>query len=278
MPRRLTMSWQRCDPDPSRGLVAPRSGPGVCTICFNLIDKDRELCRACLCNERHADLVVPISYSLGGGWLHTELAAYKRDADQFVPAALQALSVILDRFLSLHEKCVAEGAGIALSRFDLVTTVPSGDRRRDIAHPLRRIVGALVPATRERYERLLVRSTGPSRPHSFDASRFEAARPLSGERVLLIDDMWTTGASVQGAAAALRRSGASTVAAVVMGRHLNRGYGENDVRIRHLGSEFDWSTCAICERPLGSRRPEATKPAAGQLAGGGSAELQKQSG
>jgi hypothetical protein len=42
--------------------------------------------------------------------------------------------------------------------FQLVTTVPSADPLRDLHHPLRRIVGNLVEPTRDRYERLLVRS------------------------------------------------------------------------------------------------------------------------
>ena len=272
------MSWPSCEPDPSRGLVAPRTGPGVCAICFNLISTGQDRCRACSAGERHIELVVPISYSLSGGWLHTELAAYKRDADPFVPAALQALALILERFLTSHEGCLANRCGLLTSRFDVVTTVPSGDRRRDVAHPLRRIVGALVPSTRERYARLLARSSAPCEKRSFDAGRFDPLRQLSGESVLLIDDLWATGASAQSAAAALRGAGASLVAAVVIGRHLNPDYRQNEVRVGHLARQFDWSTCVVCaDRPT-SRRPETTKPAAGQLAGGGFAELQKQSG
>jgi orotate phosphoribosyltransferase len=38
--------------------------------------------------------------------------------------------------------------------------------------------------------------------------------------VLLLDDTWTTGASAQSAAMALRRAGAASVATVVLGRHV----------------------------------------------------------
>jgi orotate phosphoribosyltransferase len=66
--------------------------------------------------------------------------------------------------------------------------------------------------------------------------------------VLLIDDTWTTGASAQSAAAVLKQAGARTVAAVVIGRHLNRGWHENDQRLRRLPRPFDWSRCAFCDR------------------------------
>ena len=66
--------------------------------------------------------------------------------------------------------------------------------------------------------------------------------------MLLIDDTWTTGANAQSAAAALKDAGAGTVAAVVIGRHLNRDWHENDLRLRALGESFDWEHCALCGR------------------------------
>jgi orotate phosphoribosyltransferase len=38
---------------------------------------------------------------------------------------------------------------------------------------------------------------------------------------LLLDDTWTTGASAQSAALALRRAGARSIVTVVLGRHIN---------------------------------------------------------
>jgi orotate phosphoribosyltransferase len=62
--------------------------------------------------------------------------------------------------------------------------------------------------------------------------------------VLLIDDTWTTGGSVQAAACALKHAGARRVGVVVIGRHINREYGENDERLREL-PPFSWDTCAV---------------------------------
>jgi predicted phosphoribosyltransferase len=143
-----------------------------------------------------------------------------------------------------------------------VTTVPSSNRdrdrdrdrdrhrhrHRDGQHPLQTIVGELVKPTRERYEPLLIRGQHESAARQFDPRRFEATRKLNEEAVLLIDDTWTTGASANSAAAALKEAGAATVAVVVIGRHLNREWHENDRRIRNIAHPFDWTECSLCEK------------------------------
>src|SRR5262249_62149192 len=59
------------------------------------------------------------------------------------------------------------------------------------------------------------------RERDLDPGRFDVA-PVPGARVLLIDDTWTTGASAQSAAMALRTAGARSVATVVIGRHVGQ--------------------------------------------------------
>jgi predicted amidophosphoribosyltransferase len=228
-------------------LITPRRGPGVCVECFNLT-RGFDRCYACATGEQHLATVVPISYSVAGEQLHGALAAYKREADPSVPDALAELAAILWRFLERHEQCVAMAARI--ERFELVTTVPSGDRARDERHPLRRIVAELVGPTRDRHERLLRRSELPATPRRFDARRFTATRPLAGAAVLLIDDTWTSGATAQSAAAALRAAGSGQVAAVVIGRHLNPGWGQNQLRLNARRDRFSFDECALCGTAL----------------------------
>lgn len=247
----------------SKGLIAPRRGVGVCQICFNLIRPGHDRCRACEMRENHLDLLAPISYSVSGTGLHREIAAYKRDAEPFVPHAVGHLTAILARFLAGHELCV--GAG---ERFDLVTTVPSSDRHRDQHHQLRRMVAELVPAVRTRYRRLLVPTGIASTARPFNPDRYRAVEPLSGERVLLIDDMWTTGASAQSAAAVLRDAGARYVAAVVIGRHLNRGYADNEARLSRLGRAFSWARCVLCEPGIQRNHGPTGRAEAATLSGG----------
>jgi hypothetical protein len=244
-------------------LLSPRHGPGVCPRCLNLTGTEG-LCRACSANQHHLAAVAPISYSVGGEWLHHVIVSYKRDADPSVPDALAAVARLCAEFVGAHERCVAAAA--AVPEFQLVTTVPSADPLRDLHHPLRRIAGELVTPTSGRYERLLVRSQTLAIPRVFDPGRYDATRPLDGEAVLLIDDMWTSGASAESAAAALLDAGASAVAAIVVARHLNRGWRENDLWLRGLArAGFDPSSCALCA----SASSLTTKPAAAQRGDGG---------
>jgi predicted amidophosphoribosyltransferase len=228
-------------------MLSPRSGPGVCSRCFNLTDGYTR-CYACTHNESQLAAVAPISYSVAHEQLHHALAQYKRSQTPAARRLTVELAAVLWRHLAQHERCVADASDV--ERFELVTTVPSGDRQRDEHHPLRRIVGELVGPTRGRYDRLLARSATEHPPRAFSDQKFEPTRPLHGQAVLLVDDTWTTGASAQSAAAALKLAGAETVAAVVIGRHVNREWHENDQRLRGLAQPFDWNRCPLCERDL----------------------------
>lgn len=236
------------DSDP-RGLLAPRSAPGTCARCLDLNARSGGLCRNCGSHEPAAAVVLPISYSVGSDWLYETIVAYKRRADRSVPAAARALAAILDGFLVRHEACLASACRMT-GRFDLVTTVPSSSVLRDRRHPLRRVVGELTPSTRDRHLRLLMRSAKPCTARRFDPERYSATRQLNGERILLVDDMWTTGASAESAAAALRAAGAGTVACVAIARHLNREWDLNDFRLRQIERRgFDFERCALCAEP-----------------------------
>jgi predicted amidophosphoribosyltransferase len=242
-------------------MLGPRPGPDVCDVCFNFT-QGFERCYACSKNADRLAAVAPISYSVALEQLHRALMGYKRLGGDVARRLTVELAAVLWRHLAEHEGCVARAAGVAA--FGLVTTIPSGDRERDSAHPLRHVVGDLVGPTRERHERLLRRSRLEVAPRTFDARKFEAIRSLAGEPVLLIDDTWTTGASAQSAAAALRSSGAGPVAAVVIGRHLNREWHENDRRLRGIARPFDWERCALCAtartRPPATGSPRPRRP------------------
>lgn len=224
-------------------MLSPRAGPGVCEVCFNLTD-GYPRCYACAHGQQWLDVVAPISYSVAREQLHHALASYKRLTGEPARRLRAELAAVLWRHLAAHERCVARGAGA--EAFQLVTTVPSGERRRDEHHPLRWIVGELIGPTRARHERLLERSDVAAEPRAFHPERFRVRRQLHGETVLLLDDTWTTGASAQSAAAALRTAGAGAIASVVIGRHLNREWHENDRRLRGLTRPFDWTRCALC--------------------------------
>jgi predicted amidophosphoribosyltransferase len=227
-------------------LLAPRHGPGVCTICFNLTDGYR-CCYACAHEEQWIDGFAPISYSVAHEQLHHALWGYKRLDGEVARRLTVELAAVLWRHLAAHEGCLARAA--AVDGFQLVTTVPSGESERDANHPLRHIVADLVRPAATRHVRLLRRTELEVPAREFDPRRFAPTRSLNRESVLLIDDTWTTGASAQSAAAILKNAGAGKVGAVVIGRHVNRDWGENDRRLRAIPRPFEWGRCALCAQP-----------------------------
>ena len=233
-------------------MLGPRRGPGVCDVCFNFTDGYAR-CYACTHGEAWLDAVAPISYSVAREQLHHALARYKRLSGEMARRLGVELAAVLWRYLAQHEPCVARATGT--DAFELVTTVPSSDGQRDGRHPLRKIVGEIAGPTRLRHERLLRRAGVPIYAREFNPGKYEAVRRLTGQAVLLIDDTWTTGANAQSAAAALKSAGAGRVAAVVIGRHLNREWHENDRRLRGITRPFDWEHCALCgtDAPGGPR-------------------------
>jgi len=217
----------------------PRPGPGVCATCRGPAKVTRHECSSCRRIPPLLDVVVPVSWSLASGPLHRALRGYKDDSLSAVRQYMAAgLAAVLDRFLAEHEGCVAAAAGVA--GFTLVTTVPArADRNRG---PLRALVRA-CPSVAGRFSRTLTATGVSVVPHRFEPARFRALRPLRGEAILLIDDTWTTGASAQSAAHALKQAGARRVALVVIGRHVNLGFGDQRARCAEAPA-FSWTTCA----------------------------------
>ncbi len=241
-------------------LLRPEPRPGVCEVCWNLTDGYHR-CYACTHTEQWLAHIAPISYSVAHEQLHHVLAGYKRWPVDIAARPQRELAAIIWRHLRDHEACLAAAAGI--DRFDVITTVPAGTPTSDERQPLRHIVGRLVEPARDRYARLLIRSTHPAEPRRFEPAQFASTRALSGEAILLIDDTWTTGASAQSAAAALVGAGAGTIVALVVGRHVNRAWGHNDDHLRRLERPFDWGWCVSCRNRRGARIPAPRRAAAG---------------
>jgi predicted phosphoribosyltransferase len=220
----------------------PPTAADVCSVCLTFTH-GFGTCYPCGHNARFSDAVLPISFSVHFGQLHTALQQYKRSAPKVARPLQVQLAAVLWRFIEGHERCLAAAAGA--DEFHIVTTVPSSDQQRDEAHPLRGIVGELVGPTRDRYRRLLRRSGTPVPDREVDPGKYNPTEDLGGENVLLIDDTWTTGANVQSAAGALKTAGTRRVAALVIGRHIHEDFQDNAQRLKALPRPFDWETCAL---------------------------------
>jgi predicted amidophosphoribosyltransferase len=231
-------------------MLGPQAGPGVCRDCFDLLG-DELRCPHCAGDASWLDAMAAVSYSIGAEQLHHALLGYKSYLGPPARHFALGLAAVLWRHVGDHERCLAHAAGV--DAFELVTTVPSSDAGRDQTHPLHRLVADLVTPLRPRYARLLRRTDVPVRAHRFHVERFEADPDVRGRTVLLIDDTWTTGANAQSAAAALKAAGAERVAAVVIGRYVNRAWRHNDRQLRDLPRPFDWHRCAHCGENGGDR-------------------------
>lgn len=150
---------------------------------------------------------------------------------------------MLWQFLVGHERCITRHC--AVPRFDTVTMVPSTSGRVD--HPLRTMVAQTVGVTRERCRDLLTATpTAAGLAREASLRRYTSAALWGGEAVLLIDDTWTTGGHAQSASAALKRAGASCVAVVVLGRHLNGSWGNTASYVEQARlRRFSWNVCAL---------------------------------
>lgn len=189
---------------------------GCCLTCQRPISAGYLRCYQCAQHQRAAsgllaDAVVPIGYAISGGRLANDLWRYKAaPPDRAAAARVRAL---LLGFLREHGPCVWRAAGMA--RPQAVAFVPSG-RGRAGEHPLRRLV---LPFLRLREVPLRVRQEYAERGRGLEPGWLAAGQP--GGDVLVIDDTWVSGASAQSAAVAVKLAGASRVAIVVLGRHID---------------------------------------------------------
>jgi len=217
----------------------------ACVVCRGPVRPGRARCYQC---ERHvrlapgllADVVVPISYAVKRTALSADLWRYKTWP---VPSASARASLLalLVAFLHDHGGCVwPYGRMPAPGR---LAVVPTGCGRPG-SHPLLELT---APYLRLPSSRLVIRPGCQGR--ELDVHRFRADL-AAGASVLLLDDSWVSGASAQSAAAALKLAGASHVAIVVLGRHLDPADPvARPLTARLTPGPYDPAACAVHHQP-----------------------------
>jgi len=199
---------------------------GICRVCHGCPNPGFDTCWSCETVmsqvSRPCDLVVPISLYEIPSQLHHILRHYKsghypRSEADFAARAIS----ILAYFLGNHGECIEADAG---GGWNVITSVPSSKP----ASGEHRLVTAVhrVRWLDDQFETLL--SLGRTEVDHRNASDdgFEVIRDVSGERILLVDDTFTTGARAQSAASALGCSGATVVGIVPIGRVINPAFSE----------------------------------------------------
>ncbi len=232
-------------------LSAPRQGMhGLCVVCHGPSPGLASRCFQCdlhwqCAQDGMADVVVPVAFAVKGGAHAGNLWRYKSArAGQAASASAAALRALLLVFLRDHRACVCRAAG--LDRPTHLAVVPTG-RGRPGPHPLRALVAPYLTIPWAE-----LAATPGDHGGDLDPRRFVAA-PVPGARVLLVDDTWTTGASAQSAAMALRSAGATAVATVVLGRHVGAagpatggpGNARSGAALGPAAAPFSQRTCAV---------------------------------
>jgi hypothetical protein len=159
--------------------------------------------------------VAPIAHAVRGGQLAGDLWQYKSDRAGAAESAAR-LREMLAAYLRDHGGSVWRAAGMAAGP-QSVAVVPSG-RGRPGGHPLLGLVGSCVDLP------LVGLSIAPQEAahvRGVDPRWLRVNGQVAGADVLVVDDTWVSGGSAQSAAAALKLAGASRVAIVVLGRHVN---------------------------------------------------------
>ncbi len=226
----------------------PPAGVGVCTVCHGAPNSGFSTCYSCSQVmgqvSRPCSLVVPVSLYEIPSQLYNELADYKRSTNPAVRAqsSLKVVS-ILCHFLGRHRRCIAAAAG---DDWSVITNVPSSSVGATGEHAL---VKALrrVPSAFAQYENLLDRGPTAIGHNRASDTGFTATRALSGARVLVIDDTFTSGARAQSAASTLALAGASVVAIVTVGRVFNPEWSDTTKAFwsARTAQPFDFDVCCI---------------------------------
>ena len=207
----------------------PAPGPGVCLVCCGPAARGPALCFACRSVARQLGVplapVVPVRVCPLPSPLYAVLMGYKEspvgEARHRYASMVRAL---LDAFLAVHTPCVAAAAGGPIR---LAVPVPS--TARPGGSPLAGVRGLAEDVGRRmdgaRWSPCALRRGDAPVGHMWpDARAFtvtpEARPEVAGERCLLLDDTYVSGARAQSAAAVLRRAGAMAVVIVALGRVL----------------------------------------------------------
>lgn len=208
---------------------------GVCRTCHGPSRPGSGICWSCreiqLLLREKAPKVVPVFLHTQPSAAYRYLVAYKGAVSMSSREhAADLLARLFGQWLAAHLRCLV-GFPPA-SRQVLLVPVPSSSGGRpswEGRHPLvalaeraaRELKGAVASAP------LLEASPHPPqrlRPH---ADGFVMSRDVMGEAVVVLDDIWTSGARAMSAASALRKAGAEVRAIVPIGRQVRPDHNEH---------------------------------------------------
>lgn len=191
------------------------SSPSVCKKCSRPIDSDSILCAGCQVSSHCFD--VAFSCILYENEMRSSLLTYKFNDARY-------------KYRDFAEIILAEAARISpFPKVDIICSVPVSKKRRkqrgfDHVAPLAKYISKKSGVPYCKGALLKVKDTPPQSILSFrerqlavkGAFKLNDAHAVRGKSVLLLDDIYTTGATVSEAAKILKRAGAEYVAVMTL--------------------------------------------------------------
>jgi predicted amidophosphoribosyltransferase len=211
---------------PELGGVPHVSEEGVCDRCLGPVGMGFTHCAPChkLFAQAPHGLrlqVVPVTAAPDPGPWYSRLVRYKTTStgEWVYLAALAAV------YYKEQQDRIAAALGGEPS---VITVVPSKRGRPFETQPLRVAmdrVAALRPRLRKIMEHVANREVARQ---SYVPDAFRVIAPIDHERILLIEDTWTTGATAISAAGALHNAGARSVLVLPLARKINVDFWSDD--------------------------------------------------
>lgn len=249
-----------------RNVAGP--GPGICRVCRQ--PTPAQVCGDCQTTHQALDGMTCddtffLSYADGHNpqaYAQSAKTMRQYKANPARKHLVGDVNVLTNTMTWIHDDCIRESEDGG--EWDVVTFVPSRTKRTGI-HPVSEIalnVARIVGDDPERGGSGRIKrwtmGVGPADdPRNPNADRFSASVSAFGDaRVLLVDDTWTGGTSMQSAAAALKLAGAVSVTGLCVARWLSWRWDPHVPLLEKVTAKpFDPFRCIAYDRICGMPDP-----------------------